>query len=176
MRFKLSLLSLFAFLIPISNLIACSCGSSFSEDFRASDFVAHVKFKRAFMASKGNPYYAVEIEVIEKYKGPDLKTIWIDNDELCPFHLQPNGGEELVIFSRIDHLGNFSIHECSGNFSPYLKHRSIEVQILKKLKSFDLEYVQDFWFETNNLFFNQSWGWEIDIPEKNFATRLPMIV
>lgn len=169
MNHKFILLTVLAFALSFSQLVACSCGSSFSDDFRASDFVGHVKFKKANMKSKGDPYYSVEVEIIEKYKGPDLKTIWINNDELCPFHIQPKGGEELVIFSRIDHLGNFSIHECSGNFSPHQKHRSLEVQILEKLKNFNLEYVQDFRFDTNNLFFNKSWRLEIDLQEKNFA-------
>jgi hypothetical protein len=134
MKIKIPILIVTLFFLTLSNSIACTCGISLSENLRGSNFIGHVKFLEIRRSEKNGLRYEATFEIIEKFKGPDISSIWIDEDELCE-QLTLKAGDELVIFSRKDHLDHNSTSFCSSNFNPNSRYHSWELEILRSIKN-----------------------------------------
>lgn len=147
-------------------VLACSCVSQFSQSFNYSDFVGHIKFKEIIKSTES--HIDLKVETLNSYKGPNISTFRIYLDEFCP-SIDPIIGDELIVFSRIDEFNNFSIGACSLTFNPNSDFRKTDLKALHVLKKFNLKNVQEFEIDFENDFFSQSWGIEIDNPEKDFA-------
>jgi hypothetical protein len=78
-------------------------------------------------------------------------------------------GDELIIFSRKDHLDHNSTSFCSSNFNPNSQYHSRKLEVLKSIKNQGIHLTQEFSLDFNDPFFRRLWGLEIDLPDKNFA-------
>ena len=168
MKVKISIWIVALSFITLSNLIACTCGVSLSENLRGSNFIGHVKFLEIHRSEINDLKYEAKFEIIEKFKGPEISSIWIEESELCE-KLNIKVGDELVIFSRKDHLNKNSTGFCSSNFDPNDEYYSLKLGVLKSIKNQNINLTQEFIFDFENSFFNRVWGLEISLPEKNFA-------
>ncbi|HSF52651.1 MAG TPA: hypothetical protein VLA71_02810 [Algoriphagus sp.] len=168
MKVKISIWIVTLSLLTFSNSIACTCGTSLSENLRGSNFIGHVKFLEIHRSEINDLNYEAKFEIIEKFKGPEISSIWIDEGELCDqLNLKP--GDELVIFSRKDYLNKNSTGFCSSNFNPNDEYYSLNLEVLKSIKNQNINLTQEFIFDFENSFFNRVGGLEINLPDKDFG-------
>jgi hypothetical protein len=168
MKVKILILTVTVPLLALTHAIACTCGVMLSENLREADFIGHVKFLEIRTTDKNASRYEATFDIIEKFKGPDIYSIWIVENDLCD-KLDLKAGDELVIFSRKDNWGYDTTGFCSSNFHPNREYYSRKLEVLKSFKKKRVDVSQEFLLDYENSFFNRIWGLEIDLPDKSFA-------
>lgn len=158
-KYGFSLIMLFVF----SKSIACTCNSpSLDDSYRFSTNVISGVITDVSTYEKDETLLRITMDVYEEFKGSNLTEFYILDPKkaegMC--HLYLLEGQEILVYLAKFENGLVMTGYCSRNFPlKYLNKYPLELEILRKVKQYNLSYTSMFFVDNfQNEFFRQLSG------------------